>query len=148
MNKQTPTGLFRGLTAYYALLQASHLIFLARAGLIWSSTRRIPFPAPPPPAGWQTETIPFLFGMGAIDALAALLGIYFAADFLLFSRRNPFRIGLVSTTIALTSAFIFAVGTISSGAWSHSPLLYSLLVLFFAPAGALFLYLLKETNKQ
>ncbi len=117
---------------YYGLLQISHLVFLVRAGIIYGTGGEIPFPAPPPPGGWTSEVIPFLLAMGALDGIAAFLGIY-TAYFSVFRDKLLSKPLLVSLVMALTSAGVFAVGTIASGAWAAHPLAYGLLIVFFSP---------------
>ena len=121
---------------YYAVMQLSHLILLTRAGAIYLSGGQIPFPAQPPVGGWAVETIPFLLGMGTVDALAA--GMALTAGWILISK-GEFLINLwiISLTIALTSAIVFCFGTIPSGAWGTNLVGYSVLGIVFAP---LFVY--------
>ncbi len=136
MASEKITRSLRYLAYYYALLQLSHLIFLTRAGSIYYSSGQMVFPAQPPAGGWSVETIPYLLGMGAVDALAAGLALY-AGWVLRFRNIFLMKIWVISLTVALTSAVIFCFGTIPSGAWWINPIGYGLLGLFFAP---LFLY--------
>jgi hypothetical protein len=124
------------LSKYYAVLQIFHLTFLTRAAILYSSTGRIPFPAQPPDNGWLSDTIPFLFGMGAVDAVAAAMALF--AGWKLFFR-NQFQTPLwvISLNTAITSALIFCFGTLPSGAWGANPLGYGVLAVVFSP---LFLY--------
>ncbi len=122
----------RLLTGYYGILQSCHLIFLARAGLLYLNQGRVPFPASPPPGGWPGEVIPYLMGMGAVDVVAASLGIYFSLS-LLFGDRLRLREGLISLTIALCSGVLYLVGTLPSGAWGANPLSYLIVILVFSP---------------
>lgn len=144
--RSIPKGL-RYLAAYYGLLQLSHLIFLGRALVMYLGGATLPFPASPPVQGWSQQVVPFLFGMGAADALAAGLGIGFSA-LLIFKRRMETTLGLISLVIALTSALVFAVGTIPSGAWGDHPGEYAILVIGFSPLPFLFVPLLSGVGKS
>ena len=131
---------------YYGILQSLHLIFLARAGFILVNTGAIPFPAPPPDVGWSTQVIPFLLAMGALDAAAAFLGIFSA---IVLVRKNLFDSSpwMLSLVVALTSALIFAVGTIANGAWMDHPTAYGILIVFFSPVFPFFIMILRKIGK-
>jgi hypothetical protein len=126
-----PKGL-RRLLNYYSLLQFLHILFLSRAGLIFLTQGRIPFPAQPPVTGWEVETIPFLFGMGAVDALAAGLAL-FAGWKMVKDSEFYQNIWLISICIAATSAIIYCIGTLPSGAWQANPVGYGIVVVVFSP---------------
>jgi hypothetical protein len=102
------------------------------AGLLLLSTGTVPFPALPPANGWSAQVIPFLLGMGALDGAAAGLDV-FAAISLFIKNSFDSRLWMISLGIALTSAIIFTVGTLASGAWNDHSLAYVLLVIFFSP---------------
>ncbi|MCJ7716807.1 MAG: hypothetical protein MUO54_09850 [Anaerolineales bacterium] len=135
------------LAGYYGILQSLHLFFLIRAGFIYINSGSIPFPAPPPDAGWSSQVIPFLFAMGALDAAAAFLGIYSA---IILVRKNQFDSmpWILSLVLALASAIIFVVGTVASGAWLKHPAAYGILVVFFSPLFPLFLLILRKTGTE
>lgn len=117
---------------YYGILQSAHLLSLVRAGYLYLTWGSMPFPAPPPDPGWQAQVVPFLLAMGAVDGAAALIGLLTAFQY--FVRGNLLlKPLLVSLLIAVTSAGIFAVGTIFSGAWAAHPLQYLLLGVLFSP---------------
>lgn len=136
----------RYLTAYYGVLQLSHIAILGRALVIYLQTDIFPFPASPPAQGWSPQVIPFFFGMGAGDAVAAVMGISFAG-LLLFKDRCHTAVGFVSLIIAMSSALIFAVGTIANGAWSAHPGEYISMVVVFLPLIPL-LFSLSRTISQ
>jgi len=128
------------LILYYGILQSVHLLALLRAGYLFSRLNRMPFPAPPPPGGWAPQTVPFLIGMGLVDAVAIILALIFA--YMWLSRRQLLaRLGLISLTIAGASAAIFAIGTFAGGAWAAHPLAYGVMVILFAPLLPLFVLL-------
>ncbi len=145
--RSRPSKVLRYLAAYYGLLQLSHLGFLGRALVSYLRAGTLPFPASPPDSGWSRQVLPFLFGMGAADALAAGLGIIFAV-LLVFKGRIKPALGLVSLVIALTSALVFTVGTIASGAWGSHPGEYVSLVIVFSPLPLLFASLLGENQRK
>ena len=136
MDTKSLPGELRKFSYYYAILQLCHLTLLSRAGIMYLSGSKIPFPAQPPIGGWAIETIPFLLGMGAVDALAAGLALYGGWSLI---ARGEFLVKLwvISLNIALVSAVVFCFGTIPSGAWGVNPLGYGILAIVAAP---LFVY--------
>ena len=133
----------RVLTIYYGVLQSAHLLTLLRASFIILQTGEIPFPALSPPGGWLPQAIPFLVGMGVVDAVAIVLALIFVFQTNIRKNYQPI-IGIISMTIAMASAVQFAVGTIPSGAWSAHPLAYGLMVVLFAPVISLYFLLLQS----
>lgn len=120
------------LIVYYGILQSLHLLTLARAGLILWFSQRTPFPILPPPGGWSSQTMPFLYGLAGMDVLGILLALIFSLHFLFKHKFRPV-VGLISMTIFISGAIVFAVGTFPSGAWAAHPIPYGLMVLLFAP---------------
>lgn len=147
MNDLRGNRWIRILTGYYGILQLSHLFFLGRAGLILLQTGRVPFPASPPPGGWSSEVLPFLMGMGAADVFAASIGIWFSYSFLIKDKVLPLS-GIISLTIALSSAVVYLVGTIPGGAWVNNPISYLIVILAFSPIMPLYLVLVRETASK
>ena len=132
MDTQSLPGNLRKFSYYYVILQLCHFTLLTRGAFIYLSGSQIPFPAQPPLGGWAIETIPFLLGMGAVDALAAGMAIYGGWNLI---ARGEFKVKLwvISLNIALVSAIIFCFGTMPSGAWGANPLGYGILAIMFAP---------------
>ena len=130
-SKSLPDRL-KKLSYYYSILQICHLTLLTRATFMYLFRGHIPFPALPPVGGWAIETIPFLLGMGAVDAMAAGLALY--GGWILIARGEFLvKLWVISLNIALVSAIIFCFGTIPSGAWEANPLGYGVLAIMFAP---------------
>ena len=106
----------QGLVAWYGLFQAGHLIlngiYLVRPG--------IP-PFPPPPGGWSAQLVGFLNGIAAADFVNAGLALGFVYGYFRWTRWW-FWLGTLTLTISIYAAVVFAVGTVSIGAWSHLPL--------------------------
>jgi hypothetical protein len=136
MDSKFLPGRLKKFSYYYAILQLCHLTLLTRAAIIYLSGGQIPFPAQPPVSGWAIETIPFLVGMGAVDALAAGLAIY--GGWSLISQGVFLdKLWVISLNIALVSAIVFCFGTIPSGAWGTNAIGYGILAISFTP---LFVY--------
>ena len=145
MNLHNKPKMFRILAGYYGILQAVHFLLLGRAGIIFSRTGRVPFPAQSPSGGWHFTTLPFLLGMGAADVFAASLGIYFVSQFFIKKQIKSVT-GIISLTAALTSGLIFLIGTIPSGAWNQHFIAYLVVVIGFSPLLPLYLFILKNTE--
>ena len=127
--------------AYYGILQSLHLVILVRAGVILLLQGRFPFPILPPPNGWDPQVIPFMIGLGTTDMAGILLGLIFTAQFFVKKRLNR-RLGVISLTIFITGAVVFAIGTIFNGAWAAHPLAYGSMVILFLPVPILYYWLL------
>ncbi len=137
----------RYLAGYYGFLQTMHIFFLGRAGLILMQTGRVPFPASPPPGGWDPAVLPFMMGMAAADVVAACLGIIFSYSLLIKKSFKPL-VGIISLTIALSSAVVYLVGTLPAGAWVHNPISYLIVVLAFSPIIPLYFLLVRRTTEK
>jgi len=135
------------LTGYYGVLQVTHLLTLAWAGLYFLRAGVMPFPAQPPAGGWNEQVIPFLLALGALDAAAAALGIWFAVQRVIMGKWRV-TAGLISGTMALTSALVFAGGTYASGAWWEHPGGYLGMVTAFAPLLPLYLILIQDKRQD
>ncbi len=131
-----------GMTAYYGILQTLHLLTLAWAGIQILSGNPSPFPILPPPGGWDAQTMSFMFGLAATDFVGIILGMLFAYQ-MLFKGNCKRTLGLVSLTIFITGAIVFAAGTIPSGAWGTHPCAYWIMALLFAPTVFLFFQIIK-----
>ncbi len=135
------SGLKTNLICYYGVLQTAHLIVLIRAGLILLFSETYPFPILPPPAGWQPQTLPFLYGLGLTDTIGIIIGIVFAYRAVIKKKVN-LRSGILSLTIFITGAVVFGAGTFPSGAWTAHPVAYWVMVGLFTPVPILYLLLL------
>ena len=143
MNEKKGNNLFRYLVVYYGFLQTMHLFFLGRAGYSLLQTGNVLFPASPPPGGWDAAVIPFLMGMAAADVIAAGIGIYFAYSLFINEKLKPLA-GIISLTIALSSAVVYLIGTLPAGAWAHNPISYLIVILAFSPIIPLYVLLVRE----
>jgi hypothetical protein len=134
---------FKAYALYYGFLQSLHVCLLFVSGLIFLRTGNVGFLALPPAAGWSDQVIPFLLGLGIADAIAAGMGIAFV--YRGFIRKTwHFNLGLASISIALASALIYLVGTLSAGAWSQNPMAYIVMVILFSPVPLLYLSLFRK----
>jgi hypothetical protein len=135
------------LIAYYGLLQSLHLLVLIRAGyMMLLQGETAPFPILPPSGGWQEQTMPFMFGLAGMDVIGIILGIYYSFK-TLFKREHIPGLGILSLTIFISGAVVFAAGTYPSGAWAAHPLSYWSMVILFAPVPYLYVKLLQSNAK-
>ena len=135
--------IIRTLIVYYGILQSLHLVVLVRAGVILLLQGRFPFPILPPPGGWDPQVIPFMLGLGTTDLAGILLGLCFVYRALIKGALYR-RLGVISLTIFITGAIVFAVGTLPSGAWASHPFAYGLMAVLFAPTVILYTWLLRS----
>lgn len=129
---RSENDLTRVLIVYLVPLQLVHLAFLARAGWIWWTSGRIPFPALPPPGGWAPQVVPFLLSLGIVDAFVALLTLIFVVAHIRNHPRSR-TLGLVSLSAMTYSALVYAGGTILTGAWAAHPAAYFAVAAAFTP---------------
>jgi hypothetical protein len=133
------------LILYYGVLQTLHLLTLARAGLLILSGEPAPFPILPPPEDWSAQAMAFLYGLAGVDVIGIVLGILFAIQNTFHQHFNP-RLGIVSLTVFISGAVVFAAGTFPGGAWFTHPAPYLIMVALFAPAVVLYFLLLGSSN--
>jgi len=135
------------LIYYYGFLQCLHLAVLIRAGVMLFFYQRAPFPILPPPEGWEEQTLPFMIGLGGTDGVGIFLGICFAYQRFTKGKTNHF-LGVLSLTIFITGAIVFAAGTITAGAWCAHPVAYWGMTILFTPAAILFFTLLQHLQER
>ncbi len=130
------------LIAYYGLLQTLHLLVLIRAGIILLQGGEAPFPILPPPGGWGDQSMYFMFGLAGMDIVGIIFGIIFSYQALI---KDMFIsvLGILSLTIFLSGAIVFAAGTFPTGAWASNPISYWIMVVLFMPSLFLYTKLLK-----
>lgn len=133
----------KALVVWFGIVQSLHLVVLARALIIFSRTTELPFPALPPPQGWSPQAEHFLIGNGIIDAVNIFLSLIFVY---VFFKSKPWALktGLISLTVLLYSALIFAYGTIRAGAWSEHPFAYCSMAVLYIPIFLLTVYFYTE----
>jgi hypothetical protein len=129
----------RVLVAYYGFIQALHLIAIGRASVMLEATGEMTFPAPPPAGGWSPQAENFFVGVGAIDALNAVIALAFVYGFLKGTRWRAW-LGTLTLTISAYSALLFAFATLPTGAWALRPAEYLIIVVAFAPVLVLMVF--------
>ena len=91
--------------------------------------------------------MPFLVGLGITDSIGSLLGMIFTAHFFIKMRFNR-RLGVISLTIFITGAIVFAIGTLINGAWTAHPLAYGSMAILFFPTPFLYYWLLVSNLRR
>ena len=126
------SGSARILVAYYGFIQVLHLIAIGRATVVLQTSGEMTFPAPPPAGGWSPQAEHFFVGVGAIDALNAVIALVFVYGFLKGARWRGW-LGTLTLTVTAYSALLFAFATLPTGAWTVRPVEYLIIVVVFAP---------------
>lgn len=147
MERSRELSALKILAGYYGVLQSLHLGSLARAGLIVLRGGELPFPAPPPPGGWPSPSLPFLLGMGVVDVFAILLGLAFVYRLCVKGAIDGL-LGTISLTIALASGVLYLIGTLPSGAWEANLGAYLIVLAVFSPVVPLYWVLLNYLTRQ
>jgi hypothetical protein len=124
------------MIAYYGLIQAAHIIALSRSYILFRQSGEITFLAQPPPGGWSAQAAHFLIGLGAIDAVNAILAWVFVYGYFTQARWWP-RLGTTTLTVSVVSALVYGYGTAASGGWRGHMGEYLILVILFLPVAVL-----------
>lgn len=133
------------LVRYFGIVQLLHLGALLNAARQVLQTGVVGFPAPPPAGGWSEAAMPFLIALGITDAILIIVSEIFVWGF--FTGKTWWKnTGLIALAGSSATAWVFAMGTLPSGAWTVHPIQYGVLCVLFAPFGGLFLQLLKTKN--
>ncbi len=130
--KNPNSTLAKVLVAYYGFIQTLHLIAIGRASIVLQTSGEMTFPAPPPAGGWSPQAENFFIGVGAIDALNAILALIFVYGFFKGARWRTW-LGTLTLTISAYSALLFAFATIPTDGWTYRTVEYLVIVVAFAP---------------
>ncbi|MGE5682382.1 MAG: hypothetical protein ACM34K_16055 [Bacillota bacterium] len=122
----------RVLVAWYGIFQIIHLVSLIRAAIALFQGGSFTFPALPPRNGWQPQAAYFLLGMGIIDTFNIIISLIFVYGYFTYARWR-LTFGVLTLTVMMYSALIFAFGTIFTGAWKDNFVSYTILLIAFIP---------------
>ncbi len=126
----------RLLVGYYGLIQVAHIVVLVWAGITLVRTGVFGFPAAPPAEGWSPQVRPFLVATAVADAVNVVLAWLFVYGY--FARMGwRWWVGGITLTATAYSAFVFAWGTMASGAWGYRPVGYLSMAVAVVPVGVL-----------
>lgn len=135
--KNLNSSFIRFLVIWYAVFQMAHLTFLLRAAQLLIQYKIFVFPASPPADGWHWQAGNFLIAMGIMDALNIVLTLVFVWGYFANSRWRLI-VGLLNLSVMMYSAIVYAIGTITDGAWGPNILEYMAMALTFIPVIVLF----------
>ena len=140
-------SILRKLIYYYGIIQSVHLVALIYAAILWQTKANIALLAPPPTAGWSSQTIYFFLAMGAIDAFNAILSIIFVKLFI-DQNHNCFDLGLITLSISMYSGIIYIYPILGSGALAQNRMYYFIIAILFFPIIILYMRLLVKLFKN
>ena len=87
---------------------------------------------PPPPGGWNQQTIEWARGMAICDWVVAVASVLFAIA-CWRRRRWSLRLGIVTTTAFVFTTGVFAIAVGATGAWSENPGFYTFIIVTSLP---------------
>lgn len=122
----------RILVVWYAVFQLVHLVSLIRAAIALLQGGVFTFPALPPKTGWSGQTGFFLLGMGIFDAVNIIISLIFVYGYFTYARWR-LTFGVLTLTVMMYSALVFAFATIASGAWMDNLVSYIIITVAFLP---------------
>jgi len=124
-------------------VQLLHAIFLIRAAFIIFKGGGIGWPAPPPLGGWSPQAEIFLIALGSTDALLIVLSLLFVFSF--FSRKKEnIQAGIGILAAFMTTALVFGIAIIFTGAFAMHPVFYICMTCLFIPIILLFLCFIRQ----
>jgi len=134
------------LIGYIGIIQIVHFVSLVFAAITYFTTGLIGFPASGPGNGWTEQAIQFLLGCGYTDAGIIVITEYFVLKYLFYNQLS-IRLGIGVLTGSISTAIVFAFGTIPSGAWRLHPGTYGSLVILFIPFFILYIKLWRHHER-
>jgi hypothetical protein len=128
------------------MVQALHVLALATAGWRLLGAGDITLLAPAPPEGWSEQARYFLVGLGALDALVALIVLALVWRYLRGRGWNR-EWGIACLTASTFSAGIYAYVAVVSGAYRQEPAFYGALAALFLPILLFFVLELRSARE-
>jgi hypothetical protein len=134
----------RFLVLSFGLYQACHILFNIRAGIIFTHSGLVGFPALPPAGGWSPDMLNVYIDMALMDTLNALLSLLFVWGYF---RRQPWCIwlGTITVTLSFYAAILFNFTACQAGAWAGVNLwVYLFINITYLPVVILWILLLLQ----
>ena len=137
--------MLRGLSMWLGAIQSIHLILLVVEFNRFSASQPFLILARNDQA-WTPGNMSILLILGGIDALLAILSLYFVCTFLRNGRLRR-TLGVVVLGVFHVSAFIYLIVTVSAGVWWQHPIPYGTMACCFVPISLLMVQLIR-TNQN
>ena len=127
----------------FGLYQVGHLLSNLRGAFVFFGRGQLPFPALPPPGGFDSNLISTYLDMAVIDSFNAIISLVFVWGYF---TRKPWRLWLGGITITLSvyAAILFNLTAYQAGAWTGDNLIsYLLINITYLPVVALWVQVLR-----
>ena len=133
----------RFLVASFALYQTGHLLSNIVGAFTFFRRGEIPFPALPPPGGFDPQLVSTYVDMAVMDSLNAVASLVFVWGY--FSGK-PWRLwlGAITLTLSVYAAVLFNLSTYQTGAWMGENLWsYLIINITYIPVVVLYIQVIR-----
>ena len=115
------------LVLAFGLYQTGHLLSNLRGAFIFFGRGKLPFPALPPPGGFDPQLVSAYLDMAVMDSSVAVISLVFVWGYF---TRKPWRLWLGSMTLTLSfyAGILFNLTAYQAGAWTGDNLILYLLI--------------------
>ncbi len=131
------------LVASFALYQTGHLVSNIIGAFTFFGKGEMPFPALPPPGGFDPHLVNSYIDMAVMDSLNAAASLVFVWGYF---RHKPWRLwlGTITLTLSVYAAVLFNLTTFQAGAWMGDNLWkYVFINITYLPVLVLFVLVLR-----
>jgi hypothetical protein len=131
----------------FGLYQVGHLLSNLRGAFIFFGRGELPFPAMPPPGGFDPQLVSAYLDMAVMDSTVAVISLVFVWGYF---TGKPWRLWLGSMTLTLSfyAGILFNLTVYQAGAWTGDNLiLYLLINIIYLPVIVLWVQVLRWSFK-
>lgn len=139
--------LTRFLVLAFGLYQVGHLLSNLRGAFVFFGRGELPFPALPPPGGFEPQLVSAYLDMAVMDSINAVISLVFVWGYF---TGKPWRLWLGSITLTLSfyAGILFNLTALQAGAWAGENLIaYLLINITYLPVVVLWIQVLRWSFK-
>lgn len=135
------------LVLAFGLYQVGHLLSNLRGALIFFGRGELPFPALPPPDGFDPHLISAYLDMAVMDSINAVVSLVFVWGYFTGKPRRLW-LGSITVTLSVYAAILFNLTAYQAGAWAGDNLTaYLLINIGYLPVIVLWVQVLRWSFK-
>ena len=131
------------LVLAFGLYQVGHLLSNLRGAFVFFGRGQLPFPALPPPDGFDPQLVSAYLDMAVMDSINAVVSLLFVWGYF---THKPWRLWLGSITLTLSvyAGILFNLTAYQAGAWTSENLTaYLLINITYLPVMVLWIQVLR-----